>query len=214
VATAFALQNAFPETSGVTIQGVVLQAPGGQPIKKANLQFRPGGLTDGQYTATTDTEGGFKIDSIKAGRYRVTVDHAGFVKAARGHSISLLLLPGQDKTDLVFHMKPAAVITGKVVDLDGDPMRSVTVSALRVGSAVRWAGFHDSITNDLGEYRISDLQEGRYTIQALPPQEITQILAVSGKTFFVGGDSTNVYAGSKAFVKTPDFLFLLPAPPG
>jgi hypothetical protein len=111
-------------------------------------------------------------------------------------------------------MKPAAVITGKVVDLDGDPMRSVTVSALRVGSAVRWAGFHDSITNDLGEYRISDLQEGRYTIQALPPQEITQILAVSGKTFFVGGDSTNVYAGSKAFVKTSDFLFLLPAPPG
>jgi hypothetical protein len=69
-------------------------------------------------------------------------------------------------------MKPAAVITGKVVDLDGDPMRSVTVSALRVGSAVRWAGFHDSVTNDLGEFRISDLQEGRYTIQALPPQEI------------------------------------------
>jgi hypothetical protein len=117
-------------------------------------------------------EGGFKIDNIKPGRYRVTVEHPGFVQAARGHSISLLLLPGQDKTDLVFPMKPAAVITGKVVDLDGDPMRSVTVSALRVGSAVRWAGFHDAVTNDLGEFLISDLQEGRYTIQALPPQEI------------------------------------------
>lgn len=101
------------------------------------MQFRPGGLTNGQYTATTDTEAGFKIDNIKLGRYRVTVDHPGFVQASRGHSISLLLLLGQDKTVLVFHMKPAAVITGKVVDLDGDPMRSVAVSVLRVGSAVR-----------------------------------------------------------------------------
>ena len=171
VATTFAFQNALSETtSGVTVQGVVLQAPGGQPIKKASLEFRPGGVTNGQYTATTDTDGGFKIDNVKPGRYRVTVEHPGFVQAARGHSISVLLLPGQDKTDLVFHMKPSAVITGKIVDLDGDPMRDVTVSALRVGVAVRWAGFHDSRTNDLGEFRISDLQAGRYTVTALPPQ--------------------------------------------
>jgi hypothetical protein len=30
----------------------------------------------------------------------------------------------------------------------------------------------------------------------------------------VGGDSTNVYAGSEAFLKTSNFLFLVPAPPG
>ena len=42
----------------------------------------------------------------------------------------------------------------------------------------------------------------------------TQIFAVSGKTFFVGGDSTNVYAGSEAFLKTSNSLFLVPAPPG
>jgi hypothetical protein len=42
----------------------------------------------------------------------------------------------------------------------------------------------------------------------------TQIFAVSGKRFFVGGDSTNVYAGPEAFLKTSNFLFLVPAPPG
>ena len=49
----------------------------------------------------------------------------------------------------------------------------------------------------------------------MPPYYLyTQIFAVSGKTFFVGGDSTNVYAGSEAFLKTSNFLFLVPAPPG
>jgi protocatechuate 3,4-dioxygenase beta subunit len=177
LATAFAFHNAVPETtSGITIQGVVLQVPGGQPIKKANLQLRPhDAQSKGQYSATTDTEGRFNIDDVKPGRYVVTLDHPGFVQAARGRSTSILLLPGQDKTDLVFHMQSAAVITGKIVDLDGDPMRDVTVSAERVASALRGMGFHemgfhDSRTNDLGEFRIPDLQAGRYTITALPPQ--------------------------------------------
>jgi hypothetical protein len=174
VASALAFQNAFPDTpSGVTVQGTVVQAPGGQPIRKANLQFvARGGQSNVPYSATTDADGQFEIDGVKPGRYTVTVEHPGFVQAARGRSMSIVLLAGKDKADLLFHMKPAAVVTGKIVDLDGDPMRDVTVSALRVGSALRGMGFHDSITNDLGEFRIPDLQEGRYTIQALPPQGI------------------------------------------
>ena len=175
VATAFAFQNAVPETtSGITIQGTVLQAPGGQPIRKANLQFIVrGGQSNGQYSATTDPDGRFKIDNVKPGRYMVTVEHPGFVQAGRGgRSTSLLLQPGQGTSDLVFHMQPAAVITGKIVDLDGDPMKNVVVSARRVGSTSRGMGSHDEATNDLGEFRIADLRAGRYTITANPPHGV------------------------------------------
>jgi hypothetical protein len=40
------------------------------------------------------------------------------------------------------------------------------------------------------------------------------MFAVSGKKFIVGGDWTNVYVGWGAFLKTSNFLFLVPAPPG
>jgi len=103
-----------------------------------------------------------------------TVEHPGFVQSASGkRPASILVQPGQDTTDLVFYMQAAAVIAGKVKDLDGDPMSNVGMSALRVGSALRGMNFHDSgnaATNDLGEFRIPDLRAGRYTITANPPQ--------------------------------------------
>ena len=176
VAAAFALQNASQKnTSGITIQGKVLQDPGGQPIRKANVQFsaRDGQSLD-QYSDTTDADGRFKLDDVKPGRYMATVEHPGFVQSASGkRPASILVQPGQGTTDLVFYLQPAAVITGKVTDLDGDPMRNVSISALRVGSALRGINLHDSgnaLTNDLGEFRISDLRAGRYTITANPPQ--------------------------------------------
>src|SRR5438874_11809643 len=70
-------------------------------------------------------------------------------------------------------MQAAAVITGKIVDLDGDAMRDVSVSAMRAGSVRAGRKSHDfgsGATNDLGEFRISDLRAGRYKITASPPQ--------------------------------------------
>jgi protocatechuate 3,4-dioxygenase beta subunit len=176
VAAAFASQNASQKNaSGVTIQGKVLQEPGGQPIRKANVRFSArDGQSNGEYSDTTDADGRFKVDDVKPGRYMATVEHPGFVQSAsRKRPASVLVQPGQDATDLVFYMQPGAVITGKVTDLDGDPMRDVAISALRVGSALRGMNFHDSgnaATNDLGEFRIPGLRAGRYTITANPPQ--------------------------------------------
>src|SRR6266849_4801388 len=70
-------------------------------------------------------------------------------------------------------MQPAAIITGKIVDLDGDPISNVSVTAIRDGSVGAGRNSHNygnGGTNDLGEFRISDLRAGRYKITAFPPQ--------------------------------------------
>ena len=52
------------------------------------------------------------------------------------------------------------------------------------------------------------------TWQKILSTSIHRSLLFRCKTFFVGGDSTNDYAGSETFLKTSNFLFLVPAPPG
>jgi len=175
VTAAFAFQSASQQkTSGMTIRGQVLQEPGGQPLRKTNVLFiARDGQSNGQYSGTTGADGRFEVDDVKPGRYLTTVEHPGFVQSASGKQRTLLVQAGQGTTDLVFYMQPAAVITGKILDLDGDPMSNVGISALRVGPTQRGMNSHGSgyaATNDLGEFRIPDLRAGRYRLSANPPQ--------------------------------------------
>jgi hypothetical protein len=163
-----------------TVQGQIIQQPGGQPIRKANVRLS--GAAEGQgdeadLVAVTDADGYFKIEDAKPGTYRVHYDRSGYVDAEKrhhGNGMLLSLEAGQEIKDLLFHMEPAAVITGKVTDIDGDPAPLVSVAALppnfwqaRDPSAGGWG-----VTNDLGEYRISDLAPNRYTIVAEPSSRL------------------------------------------
>jgi len=171
-----AMQTSPPEqVSTPSIQGKVLQEPDGQPIRKANVQLNGRkGPADAKYTAVTDAEGQFRIDDVQPGQYFVVVEHPGFVQSGtRGRRSSIQVQSGSGKNELILHMQPAAVISGKIVDLDGDPMRDVGVLATRTGSVQEGRNSHNfgsGATNDLGEFRISDLQAGRYKITASPPQ--------------------------------------------
>jgi len=157
------------------VRGRVLQGPGGPPVRKANVQLngRFGGKP-AQYSAITDAEGQFTVSEVQAGRYIAVVEHPGFVQSAAGKGrASITVQEGSAKNELILFMEPAAIITGKIVDLDGDAMRNVSVVANRVGSSAGARTAHNSgygNTNDLGEFRISDLRAGRYKIIASPPQ--------------------------------------------
>jgi hypothetical protein len=175
VPSASASQADSPEQSPTpSIQGKVLQEPGGQPIRKANVQLNgrrePGTK---EHSAVTDAEGQFTIDDVQPGQYVVVVERPGFVQSNPGGRVTKISVKeGSGKNDLTVHMQAAAVITGKIVDQDGDAMGSVSVSATRVGPVGEERGPHNSgggATNDLGEFRISDLRAGRYKIIASPP---------------------------------------------
>lgn len=165
-----------------TVQGQIIQQSGGLPIRKVALELISASENwqdEPEYRAVTDAEGRFKFEGVKPGSYRVYFGTAGFVDAEKRHHGSRMLLtlePGQEVKDLLFHMKPAATIVGKVRDEDGDPLSGMDVMAIPYGivphGSDRRSPLHSTgqcTTDDLGQCRLANLEPGRYLVAVQIP---------------------------------------------
>jgi len=151
------------------VQGEVIHEPGGQPLKKAKVELHPEDKENGTaYKATSDIEGRFKFDKVEPGNYTLSLERGGFLEAGKRHgSHTLTLQPGQEIKDLLLRMQPSAVITGRVLDDDGDPLPGVNVIVSKYGASSLQRGVvGGGFTDDVGEYRVGNLRPGRYLIQA------------------------------------------------
>ena len=164
------------EPAKASLEGSVLKEPGGEAVKKAIIELIGENQDEAaNHTATSDQQGHFQITGIAPGRYRLFVERAGFIqvekKRRRSEGLVLAFDAGQELKDQVLRMLPAAVIAGRVVDEDGDPMPNVEVTVLRRKPASGRTKFDPSgsaQTNDLGEYRVGGLLAGKYYVSASP----------------------------------------------
>jgi hypothetical protein len=170
-------QDSSPATKPSSIAGTVVQEPGSEPLKKVLVQVVAENQKEGgNYTAVTDANGHFHIESVAPGRYRLYLEKSGFVGVnARGLKSDVNVVAvqaGQSVEGLLFRMLPTAVISGRITDEDGDPMSAVSVIAQKrkPGKATRESVLSGT-TNDLGEYRLSGLFPGQYWIVAIPPPD-------------------------------------------
>jgi Carboxypeptidase regulatory-like domain len=182
------------------VQGKVVQEPGGQGIRKVKVMLiSRSSQTPQEYEAITDQAGQFKVENVQQGEYAVRLERAGYAADAKTKRDKMVrVITGQDTKDLVFQMLAAAVISGKIVDLEGDPVPNVGVMAIASarGATTGSAGaLTRGTTNDLGEYRIADLSPGKYIVQATPPKsqvpsanekDATNDRLVYVKTYFPG----------------------------
>ena len=162
-----------------TLAGTVVKEPGSQPLRKVLLHvIAEDQKQGGNYTADTDSEGRFRIEKVQPGRYRFLLEKTGFhainLRGRRTEGAILSVRSGQEISDLFFQMLPASVITGRVVDGDGDPLSGFGVSLLRrrpgKSRGPELAG--EERSNDLGEYRFSGLFPGQYFVAVVPPPDL------------------------------------------
>ena len=165
-----------------SISGRVTNAVTGEPLKKARVTLRRSGNTGttavpATDSVVTDASGAFEFRNVYPGDCTLLAARPGFAGRVRassssmGSMVRLALASGEKVTDLKLRIDPEGVISGKVLDENGDPARNVMVSALRpsYSQGVRRLtseGILLNSTNDLGEYRIFGLTPGRYYVQA------------------------------------------------
>ncbi|MFB3829969.1 MAG: collagen binding domain-containing protein [Bryobacteraceae bacterium] len=156
-----------------TVEGLAVNAATGEPLRKASVRLRraDGGYGARSYTATTDAAGKFTIANVAPGSYRLSAQRNGFVDTDWAAGAPFSLTPRQRLADVSFRMLPHGVITGRVVDEDGEAVAGIDVYAMRYRypqGRRQLSTFGEASTNDLGEYRIYGLPPGRYLLRATP----------------------------------------------
>jgi hypothetical protein len=161
-----------------SIAGRVVTADGGRPMRRVRVQAAAPELRDGR-SALTDDQGRYQITGLPAGRYTVIASKAGYLSLAYGQRrplqpgtpIALRDAEALKSIDLV--LPRGSVITGRVLDAEGEPLVRASVRALRYvmqQGEKRLVAAGDDQTDDRGEYRIYGLQPGDYYVSATVPR--------------------------------------------
>ncbi len=164
-----------------TLEGRVTNIITGAPVKKADLTLlrmdrNPSTASmQTNYTTNSDASGRFAMKDLEPGKYRLSVTSNGFARASYGArggdkaGVTLSLDAGLHMKGVDVKLTPHGVITGRVVDQDGDPVVHVGVQAQvyrRMDGRKRLVTAGYASTDDLGEYRIFGLEPGRYYLSA------------------------------------------------
>jgi hypothetical protein len=195
-----------------TVSGVVSASQTRKPIggARVNLVSIQGRAV---HQAMTDENGYFAFSRIAPGAYTLSVSKPGFVPASYGEvrpgtglgARAIDLVAGQT-FEARLPMSRGAVLTGRILDEEGEPAIRTAVHALRrdrQSGRAQPTGL--DITDDLGRYRIYGLAPGEYVVAAtrttepLPtrayqPSTLMRTSPSSGAAMEAGDDVRRGYA--------------------
>jgi len=162
------------------ISGRVVLDETGKPLKNVEVRARgPGGDKDfyvpGVKLAYTDKEGYYTITGLRAGSYTLFVNKDGFVPLIDDiqvkpyeEGLEIPISQGESRRNINFRMVRGGVITGKITDIDGNPVigQLITPFPKRDDGSYRQFQFalEPRFTDDRGIYRIYGLPAGKYVI--------------------------------------------------
>lgn len=157
-------------TGPYRIAGIVVNSKTGAPLVATVEIQDPKNQSARKVIASND--GHFEFH-VPAGKFGLRGARHGFVtsfyEAHEMFSSAIVTGAGLDTEHLVLRLPPNAVLTGKIVDETGEPVRGAEVRVYREDrstGSVHVAVAETSITDDQGAYEASPLAEGTYFLAA------------------------------------------------
>jgi hypothetical protein len=158
---------------GYSIAGSAVSKADGHPLAQALIWIRNvKNPQDLRFSIASD-DGKFDFRDLPAGKYSLEGAKRGFVPASFDQhdqfSSAIVTGAGLDTETLVLRLAPSAVISGKVLDEFGEPVRHATVTAYHddhTSGVSQIRGFRNAQTDDEGSYEIAPLMPGTYFLSA------------------------------------------------
>lgn len=176
---------AQPQPTGTGgIAGSVVSGDGGRPVRRARVTLTGGDLRASK-SAVTDDQGGFAFTDLPAGRFSLSASKPGFVNAIYGQKkpgrpgTPIQLLEAQKLTNLKMPLPKGGVLTGVVLDENGEPTPGTQVTAFRYEMRTgekRLTSVGNDQTDDRGMYRIYGLLPGDYVVRATPRNQLNNLM--------------------------------------
>lgn len=167
---AIALCGQDPAPKPGRLLGKAINSATNEPVRKAAIHLQLQKAGDQNFATTTDNEGAFAFEDLPPGDYRLTGEKSGFLRtpygartpSSRGSLITIT--PGAEPKEALLKLIPAAVVAGRILDEDGEPLEGAIASVLlktEASGAIRWERRTQAApTNDRGEFRISGIPPG------------------------------------------------------
>jgi protocatechuate 3,4-dioxygenase beta subunit len=160
-------------TASYRIAGRTVSAVDGHPLEGATVLIS--NTKTQQLVASTlaSEDGGFAFTNLKADKYSLQAVKTGYLASAYDQhdifSTAIVTGAGLDTDSLALRMTAAAILSGRVTDEAGDPVRGATVTLYRENhdeGKSRITQLRSALTDDLGAYEMVSLPPGTYFISA------------------------------------------------
>lgn len=194
-----------PTVGTGTIRGHVVDGATGTEVARARVRLQ--GVAP-HSPVLTDSTGAFEFTKLPAAPYVLVADKSTYLigrypdpeRSLRAMRKMLTLREGQVVKNVTVKIFRGGVIAGRVVDAYGDPVESADVRVVSAAKEMGRMGWRGGVqTNDLGEFRISRLDAGRYLVAVMPqrtfnedpPVPSSQPLAEPLPTYYPGALSVD-----------------------
>jgi hypothetical protein len=158
-----------PPAPDYRIAGTLVSQTDAHPLARARVTVRSVKHPDQFLSMVTAEDGKFEFPAVPAGKYSLNGDKRGYISAAYDEhdqfSTAIVTGAGLDTETLTLRLAPTALITGKVLDESGDPVRQAMVSVYYDDHSAGVDQIHmqsGAQTNDQGVYEVARLRPGTY----------------------------------------------------